>query len=214
MDISTGAVPMCQGRLRQGDYRLYRGHPAQSEEDLADFNRGNAYLPQRPTMTRGLPTAPRPSDSIRRKIWGYCNRGGAYFLKGDYDKAIVDSTEAIRLNPTNDAAYRNRGGAYLLKGDTGKAIADYTEVIRLVPKFAAAYDDRGNAYAMKGDYDKAIADYTEAIRLDPKLATAYSNRSNAYQKKGESYKAAVDSIKAENLSDDRYKASGESGQLK
>ena len=66
--------------------------------------------------------------------------------KGDYDKAIADFTEAIRLNPKIAKAYNNRGLAYENKGDYDKAIADCTEAIRLDPKFAEAYHNRGAAY--------------------------------------------------------------------
>ena len=99
---------------------------------------------------------------IRR---GYCNRGIAYRHKGEYDKAIADYTEAIRLDPKYAKAYNNRGIAYRHKGEFDKAIADYTEAIRLDPKFAVAYCGRGIAYRRRPSYDKAIADYTEAIRL-------------------------------------------------
>jgi len=50
---------------------------------------------------------------------------------GDFDKAIADSTEAIRLDPTLAGAYNNRGLAYAEKGDFDKAVSDYSEAIRL-----------------------------------------------------------------------------------
>ena len=37
----------------------------------------------------------------------YCNRGMAYGNKGDNDKAIVDFTEVIRLNPKGAEGYYN-----------------------------------------------------------------------------------------------------------
>ena len=51
----------------------------------------------------------------------------------EYDKAIADYTEAIRLEPAQPAAYFNRGNARLEKKEYDKAIADYTEAIRLEP---------------------------------------------------------------------------------
>ena len=46
------------------------------------------------------------------------NRGNAYRVKGDYDHAIADYDEAIRLDPKDPDAYNNRGLAYRKKGDT------------------------------------------------------------------------------------------------
>ena len=55
--------------------------------------------------------------------------------KGDHDKAIVDSTEAIRPNPTCRGILW-RAWSYHKKGDHDKAIADYTAAIRLNPEYA------------------------------------------------------------------------------
>ena len=116
--------------------------------------------------------------------------------KGEYDRAIADYTEAIRLDPKHAAAFNNRGLAWTAKGEHDRAIADYTEAIRLDPKHAAAFYNRGNAWSAKGEYDRAIADYTEAIRLDPNYATAFNNRGNAWAAKGEYDRAIADYTEA------------------
>lgn len=46
------------------------------------------------------------------------------FETGEYDQAIVDFTEAIRLNPNDAEAYALRGLAYAGKGDQAKAEVD------------------------------------------------------------------------------------------
>jgi len=110
----------------------------------------------------------------------YFNRGVAYFDKKDYDRAVVDFTQAIRLNPNDAFAYSYRGRAYAGKRDYDRAIADCTEAIRLDQNLATAYSGRGYAYERKRNYDRAIADLTQAIRLDQNLAVAYNSRGNAY----------------------------------
>ena len=42
----------------------------------------------------------------------YYNQGLAYFNKGQYDKAISDTSKAIEINPRDADAYNNRGNAY------------------------------------------------------------------------------------------------------
>jgi len=94
-------------------------------------------------------------------------------MKGDLDQAILDATEAIRLDPKFAEAYCNRGAAYGSKGEFDKAIADCTEAIQLDPGHAKAYRNRALAYRNKRELDKAVADYTEALRLEPSFARAY-----------------------------------------
>ncbi len=104
----------------------------------------------------------------------YIQRGAAWYDKNQYDKAIADLNEAIRLDPTYAIAYNNRGVAWQHKKEYDKAIADLNEAIRLEPTYAIAYNNRGNAWRDKKNYDKAIADYNEAIRLDPKDADVHN----------------------------------------
>ena len=95
------------------------------------------------------------------------NRGNVARERGDFDSAISEYSEAIRVNSKNVLAYHNRGVAYAQKGDPDQAIANYNEAIRLKwpSKDAVMYQNRGNAYATKGDLDKANADFAKAKKL-------------------------------------------------
>jgi len=77
-------------------------------------------------------------------------RGEAHYAKGDYDGAIADFSEAIRLDPKFAIAFSGRGLAYSAKGDHDRAIADFNEAIRLDPKSRIAFYNRGLAYDAKG----------------------------------------------------------------
>ena len=131
----------------------------------------------------------------------YYNRGIEYDEKRDYDRAIADYNEVIRLDPIYAKAYCDRGNAWRNKGDLDRAIADYNEAIRLDPK-AKTYNNRGIASRAKGDLDRAIADYNEAIRLDPKDAAYYNNRGNAWRNKGDLDRAIADYNEAIRLDQD------------
>jgi tetratricopeptide (TPR) repeat protein len=123
----------------------------------------------------------------------YFERGNQHYSGRQYDDAIHNYDEAIRLNPQFISAYNNRGIAYMNgKREYNRAIADYNEAIRLNPQFVDAYHNRGNAYYHKGEYDHAIADYDEAIRLNPEYANVYYNRGNAYRSKKEYDRAITD----------------------
>src|SRR5207244_881414 len=49
----------------------------------------------------------------------------------DYDRAISDYNEVIRLDPKSARAYSYRGFAYEKKGDRALAIADFDTVLSL-----------------------------------------------------------------------------------
>jgi tetratricopeptide (TPR) repeat protein len=129
-------------------------------------------------------------------------RGLAYIEKGQYESAIADLSEVIRLHPDSAPAFYSRGTAYNEKGQYDYAIADFSEVIRLTPDYAAAFHNRGLAYNGKGQYDRAIADCTEAIRLHPDFALAFISRGTAYNEKGQYDRAIADFTKAIRLNPD------------
>jgi tetratricopeptide (TPR) repeat protein len=122
----------------------------------------------------------------------YVSRGRIWKDRKEYDIAIADFNEAIRLDPNSDAAYNSRGVAWKAKQEYDKAIADYGQAIRLDPKYATAYLNRGNAWDESKSFDKALSDYEEAIRLDPKFVWAYQRRGFVRMKTGHCDRALAD----------------------
>ena len=122
----------------------------------------------------------------------YRNRGTAYAKKGEYDKALVDLSAAIKRNNKFADAYYDRGLTYYNMHDAKLAIADFTNAIAFKPKYAFAYNNRGIAYIQLGDFDLAIADFDKSAALDPRNAPAYFNRADAFEKKGEWKRATID----------------------
>ena len=105
----------------------------------------------------------------------YSSRGVAYRLKGEYDRAIQDYGQAIKLDAKSATAYANRGVAYDNKAEYDRAIQDYDQAIKLKPS-AEVHFNRGNAYLGKGQHDHAIDDYNQALKLKPDFAAALDNR--------------------------------------
>jgi tetratricopeptide (TPR) repeat protein len=114
-------------------------------------------------------------DKGEKLAEAFNNRGIAYRFKGDFDRAIQDYGQAIRLNPKSSAAFNNRGVAHDQKGEYERAVADYELSIKLKPSVEAHFN-RGNAYLAKGQHAAAIDDYNAAIKLQADFSPAFDNR--------------------------------------
>jgi len=122
----------------------------------------------------------------------YNGRGLAFYEIKQYDAAVSDFIQALKLDPGFATAYYNRGNAYDARKDYGKAIADYSKAIGYKPEYAKAYNNRGLIYGRVGEFKKAVHDFTQAVRIDPSYAKAYNNRGMMYGRLGESDQAISD----------------------
>jgi len=124
-------------------------------------------------------------------------RGIEYRDREDYNRAVKEFTEAIRLDPDNAAGYHNRGDIYVYNvvkkmHDVSRleledpayeseairfhplemAIRDFDTAIRLDPKNPESYLGRGAAYGAKRNHVMAAKDYKEALKLGLDPVTA------------------------------------------
>jgi lipoprotein NlpI len=129
----------------------------------------------------------------------FYNRGNAYVLKGDHDKAIADFDEALKLEPKNASVYNNRGNARSDKGEGDAAMADFEAALKINPRYAAAYFNRGNALAATGETDRALKDYDAAIKNNKRNVNAYIARGALFLANGASAKARADMKQAARL---------------
>lgn len=106
-------------------------------------------------------------------------RAQHFFARGfedsqDHDRALVEFTQVIELDPTFAEAYIGRGTAYVAKGELDRGIREYTRSLEIRKRVEAFYG-RGRAYHKKGDKDKAKADYRSALAIDPKHQMSIDN---------------------------------------
>jgi lipoprotein NlpI len=120
------------------------------------------------------------------------NRGLAYYNKKNYDRAIEDYAQVIRLAPNDADSFYRRGLSYFEKNDYSRAIQDFDEALKYDPNNVAALQKRGWAFEAKKDYDQAIRDYDRAISLQPNYGPAFVRRATTYQEKRQYERALAD----------------------
>ena len=131
-------------------------------------------------------------NKIKASAINHYNQGRAKHDLGQYDAAIVDYDNAIRLKPDHQNAYYNRASAKCNLGQYTAAIVDYDNAIRLEPNDANAYYYRGLAKEKLGQYDTVITDYDTAIRFGLDDANVYYDRGLAKEKLGQTWEAKQD----------------------
>jgi tetratricopeptide (TPR) repeat protein len=139
----------------------------------------------------------------------YMYRGVEQGLKKDYDLALADYGEALRIDKKHSDAFYNRCVLYNVKEDYDRALADCSQAVKFGPSPNARaatsdgrlendrarsdyYSERGFAYLKKNDSDRAILDLDNAIRLNPDNGRALKSRGLAYQAKGDTARADAD----------------------
>ena len=122
----------------------------------------------------------------------YTNRGRAYIVLRQYDKAVKDLNVAILLDPDNAIAHSNRGLAYWRQGRLDSALDELNEAISIDPKMAFAYVDRGMIYGGIGEYELAKSEFDAALKINPRFALAYYNRAIAHTSLGNDAAAVED----------------------
>jgi len=132
---------------------------------------------------------PQQDQAVQKHI----DKGIQFGNEGDFEKAISEFKEVLKLDPKNVHAYNNIGVAYFRIGNLDEAIIYYTKAIDLGVADASIYFFRGQIYGKyKYEDAKAIKDYTKAIELQPKYSRAYLNRALSYSMLKEHDKAIAD----------------------
>lgn len=86
--------------------------------------------------------------------WGQVSRGDSYAEEGQYDMAIQEYDEAIRLERNYGDAYYKRGLAYEALGKTIEAERDFANAKELGDDLT--YNDGGCSVTILDDFTKAI----------------------------------------------------------
>jgi tetratricopeptide (TPR) repeat protein len=147
---------------------------------------GTSLVEERLADVRNAPTDPRARLEL----------GLAYVQAEEYDLAMAELVEAIKLNPDNKDNLAARAnyhlGAVLLAVDrAAMAVTAFREALALGWKDARVYLALGQALTSQGQFDEAAAQYREALRLAPDQTEAYAGLGLAYEASGRVDEAVV-----------------------
>jgi len=107
----------------------------------------------------------------------YLNSGKAYAAKGKEKEAIIQFSNAIKIDPRYADAHFELAQAYL---KTGSAMGAYTELRRTVeldPKNVQARLDLGQMLLAGHAYEKSLEQANAILAIDPKNADAWGLKS-------------------------------------
>jgi tetratricopeptide (TPR) repeat protein len=180
------------------------------------------------------------ADATPQTAGTFLDRGIMFASRGEYEMAIMDFDEAIRLNPNMSAAYALRARALHasvstvleIKGNFSalatfrqsgqqttpeqrrvleRAVADFTQAIRLDPNNYEIYVERGIVYSDMDDYGRALADFEQALRLNN--SAVYVSRGTTYAEMGDFEKAIADYTQAIRLEPNHFRMYSTRGQM-
>ncbi|HVJ51684.1 MAG TPA: aspartyl protease family protein [Aliidongia sp.] len=126
------------------------------------------------------------------RVWAFINRGYAHEHKGEYELALADEDQAIKLDPRSWSAYWTRGSTQIMKGAYADAVRDLGQAIAINPKYARLYIARGLSDAKLGDWQQAVVDYTRGVELAPRNADSVRRRGFALHMIGADDRAIAD----------------------
>ncbi|HLG35690.1 MAG TPA: hypothetical protein VI757_12480 [Bacteroidia bacterium] len=132
----------------------------------------------------------------------YYTKALADLKNKNYDSAILLSTSAIALEPTNPAYFYLRGITRKEFQHYNNAIEDFTKAIEINPKDTVIYlyyFERAICKHHLSEFKSSIVDYDHAIKMFPQWALAYYNRGLAKSEIHDFKNACHDWLKAKEL---------------
>ncbi len=123
-------------------------------------------------------------------------RGKAHLVKEEYDDAIADFTDAVRLDPAHASAYAARAEAWARKHYRDRELADITAAVKLEPRNTAYRVARGQSCSAQGRHEEAMADFNAALGLEPENPAIWVARGNESRKDWKLDEALADYTRA------------------
>jgi tetratricopeptide (TPR) repeat protein len=140
------------------------------DQALADLNAAVKLDPKHQPTANLLAEAKAKKaewDARPKTAAGLLARGIERRIAGDFQGALTDLSQTIKLDPGLVNGFIERAIVWLAQGRLAGAIADLDKAIRLDPKSAEVHYLRGMIRLFDNQPNAALADFDEAGRIDP-----------------------------------------------
>ena len=115
----------------------------------------------------------------------YQQRGFAFASNQNFQGAVQDFTEALKINSRDARIYEQRAAVGMKMRDYDKALADYSELIKLKPNEVRYLNYRAYIYEVKDDVQNSMADTEKVLKQDPNNQDAKTRKQRLEKKLAE-----------------------------
>lgn len=119
------------------------------------------------------------ADSVDRLA--FLARGSVYLKAGDTEKAVVDFTRVIEIDPKHPKAYHLRGLAHEMAGEDDEALKDINQAIEIDSEYGAAFFSRATLLSKMGQEDSALEDMKMVNHLSNLNIESFANENNVWR---------------------------------
>jgi tetratricopeptide (TPR) repeat protein len=110
---------------------------------------------------------------------------------GEFDEAIAEYRESLRLNRESAPTHYNLGYALSARGRRDEALAEFEEALRIDPDYAQAHNNLGALQQIAGRAEAALEHYRRATMLRPDNVESHANFGQLLSIRGRSAEAAA-----------------------
>ncbi|SMG17867.1 Tetratricopeptide repeat-containing protein [Marivirga sericea] len=189
--------------FESGDYNHALGHfeevlKLDPRNEMMLYNAARCYE-ELGQYSEAINLYDRSIDNQKDLTIAYLGRGRSYFKAGDYKSSVVDFTNALYYDETNEDALYYGALSFMKDSLYGKARKVFTTLLELNPDHYKARFNRGVLYAIQANTLFALSDFNNLIRNKKLLPNAHFNRGIVYQYMNNYDGAIYDFTKAINL---------------
>jgi len=163
------------------------------------------FLSREDAQTALTQLAGAPQSVLESPLF-YLYRSQAELLLEQFDKAIADARQAIRMDVTLLPAYRLLGEALVKAGLPGEAMTPLKIVTTYQAGDVQAWVWLGAAYGAQQDTDNALKAFSQALSLNKNFPDIYLQRGLVYIQMKDGARAKADLITAVRIKPDSFAA--------